>query len=230
MTYQDQNRDEIERMEVDPVGREHREVMTEPSPAVVAPRREEPNRVNWGAIVAGLFVAIASELVLSALAIGFGLSTGLNAFGVGIWSVVNIFVALFIGGWILGRVSSPMHKSAAVLNGVVLWGLALVVSAWLVSSGVAGTLGVVASNIGGFVGNVAGEAGEIIDQAQESGVADELEQQAPDINQAEVQARLTQAADIGAATAWGFVIGSLLGLITAMIGTAVGARKPRYNR
>jgi hypothetical protein len=227
MTYQDRNRNEIERMEVDPVEREHREVVTQPAPAVVAPRRDEHNLVNWGAIVAGLFVAIATQLVLSALAIGFGLTTGLDATGVGIWNVVNIFVSLFVGGWVLGRVSTPMHKKAAVLNGVVLWGLALVVGAWLVSSGVTGTLGLVASNVGGVVGGVAGQAGNIIEQAEESGVAEELQQRAPEITQGDVQAGLERAANIGASTAWGFVIGSLLGLLTAMIGAAVGARKPR---
>jgi hypothetical protein len=126
--------------------------------ADIAVRRTEPEfertgfRLSWGAIFAGLFVAIAAHLVLSLLGVAIGLSawrpttpTGVEASqvaaGVGIWAAVAALVALFLGGATTGRLAGILNRKDGALHGVVLWALTTVVTLWLIISGVGFLLG-----------------------------------------------------------------------------------------
>ena len=190
-------------------------------PSVVAPA-DYHDRVRWGPILAGLFVAISSQLVLSGIAAAIGLTSiaGSGAprsnadnvgAAVGISAIICLLISLFIGGWFTARTCGPMNRSTSLLNGAVLWATTLAISAWLVSSGVSGAFGIVASN-----------AGEVINQAQQSGVAPGS---VPDPNLTAQQARdlAGNAAKIG----WSFALGSLLALVAALVGSTVGNRSPR---
>lgn len=174
-------------------------------PAVVNPVVDYHDFVRWGPIVAGLVVAIATQLVLSALAAGFGLSNILDPTAVGIWTIVNLFVSLLIGGWVMARSCGPMNNKTALLNGAILWGASLAVSVWLVANGVTGTFGVaIAAGAGALATQTPGNLGAT-----------------GNLSQQEIQQLSEQAAQ----TAWGFVIGSLIGLASALIGATVGARR-----
>lgn len=189
--------------------------------SAVVPAVDYHDRVRWGPILAGLVVAIASQLVLSGIGAAIGL-TGLANSGaprsnadnvgvaVGIWSIISLLISLFLGGWITARACGPMNRSTALLNGAILWATTLAVSAWLLSSGVSGAFGVVASN-----------AGEILNQAQQSGVTPPATPPNPTAQQTRDIAG--NAAKIG----WSFALGSLLGLIASLIGASVGTRHPR---
>jgi hypothetical protein len=179
------------------------------------------DHVRWGPILSGLVVALSTQLILSALGAAIG-STGIAnsaaprtnagdvATGVGIWSIISLFISLFIGGWVTARACGPMNRNTAMLNGAILWATTLAISAWLVSSGVAGAFGVVASN-----------AGAVINQAQQ-GTA-QLPAQAPNVTAEQARAIADNIARVG----WTFTIGSLLGLAAAIIGASIGTRRPR---
>lgn len=182
------------------------------------------DRVRWGPIISGVLVALATQLILSALgaAIGFsGLSTsgaprtnaGAVGTGIGIWSIISLFISLFVGGWITARTSGPMNRNTALLNGAIMWATTLALSSWLLASGVAGTFGIVASN-----------AGEVINQAQQGGA--NLPNQAPNVTAQQARELAGNAARAG----WSFVFGSLLGLVASMAGSAVGARNHNRDR
>lgn len=179
---------------------------------------EYHDRVRWGPILAGLVVAISTQLVLSGIGAAIGL-TGIANSGaprtdaavagtvVGIWSIVSLLISLFVGGWLTARSCGPMRRSTALLNGAILWATTLAVSAWLLSSGVSGAFGIVASN-----------AGEILNQAQQGGAA------VPSPS-SEVTAEQTRDIAGNAAKAgWAFAFGSLLGLVATLVGTSVGVR------
>lgn len=182
------------------------------------------DRVRWGPIISGLVVALATQLVLSSLGAAIGLSGLANsgaprtnagdvASGIGIWSIISLFVGLFVGGWVTGRASGPLTRNTALLNGAILWATTLALGSWLLASGVAGTFGVAASN-----------AGEVINQAQQGGA--NLPNRAPTIT-------AQQARDIAGSAAragWSFLFGSLLGLVAATIGSSIGARNHNHNR
>jgi hypothetical protein len=187
------------------------------------------DQVRWGPIVAGLAIALSTQLVLSAVGVAVGATSigdsgaprtdapGVGV-GVGVWSIISLLISLFVGGWIAARTSGRMTRNTALLNGAILWASMLALSAWLLSSGVSGAFGVVASN-----------AGSVVSQTRQNppnnpvGTAG---QKAPNIPTISAQ----QTRDIAGNTAkasWAFVFGSLLGLVAASIGSVVGFRHPR---
>jgi hypothetical protein len=189
-------------------------VIERTTPIAVA---EYHDRVRWGPIFAGLVIALSSQLILSALGAALGSSTIATSgaprsnadnvgAAVGIWAIVSLLISLFIGGWATARACGPMNRNTALLNGAILWATTLAVSAWLVSSGVSGAFGLVASN-----------ADAVINQAQQApnAVPNVTAQQAR-----EVAGGLAKAG-------WAFSIGSLLGLAASLIGSSVGAHRPR---
>lgn len=193
-------------------------------PPVVNQVVEYHDRVRWGPIISGLVVALATQLILSALgaAIGATFLSGSGAprsnapdvgTGVGIWSIISLLIALFIGSWVAARASGPMNRNTALLNGAILWATTLALGSWLLASGVSGAFGIAASN-----------AGEVVNQVQQGGV------NLPD-NPPNVTAQQTRdVAGNAAKGLWSFVIGSLLGLAAAMGGASVGTRSPRVYR
>lgn len=179
------------------------------------------DRVRWGPILAGLVTAISAQLVLSGIGAAIGFTTIANSgaprsnadvvgSAVGIWSIISLLIALFLGGWITARACGPMNRGTALLNGAILWATTLAFSAWLLSSGVSGAFGIVASN-----------AGEIVNQAQAGGTA--IPNAVPNATADQTRDFAGNAATVG----WSFALGSLLGLVSALVGSTVGARTPR---
>lgn len=196
--------------------------------AYTAPERN-PNRVvetfaiednkdliRWGPILAGIFTAIATQLVLSALGAAIGLTVGSTggATGIGLWSVISLLVSLIIGSWVATSGCSPMNKKTALLHGLILWATTLALSSWLLANGVSGAFGVAASN-----------AGEVLNQVQQPGGLS-LPSEVPNIPNSQI----AKVADTSAKAAWYFILGSLLGLAASLIGASAGARKPRPVR
>ena len=190
-------------------------------PAGISKAIEYHDRVRWGPIISGLVVALATQLILSALGAAIGGSSiagsgsprtdaGGIGNGVGIWAVVSLFISLFVAGWVTARSCGPMNRSTAILNGAILWATTLAIGSWLLASGVTGAFGVVASN-----------AGAIANQVQQGNV--NVPNNAPGIT---AQQTRDLAGNTGKA-GWGFVLGSLLGLLASIIGASAGARKPR---
>jgi hypothetical protein len=178
------------------------------------------DQVRWGPIVAGLVTALSTQLVLSALGVAIGMSSiggsgaprseaGGVGVNIGIWSIISLLISLFVGGWITARTAGRMSRNAALLNGAILWASTLGLSAWLLSSGVTGAFGLAAANVG-----------SLINQAQQNPTT-------PPAAITAQQAR--ELAGNAAKVSWSFVMGSLLGLAAALIGSAVGCRMPRLN-
>lgn len=194
-------------------------------PTLIQPVAEYHDRVRWGPIIAGLVVALATQLILSGIGAAIGATSIANSgaprsnldevgSAVGIWSIVSLLISLFIGSWVMARACGPMNRGTALLNGAVLWATTLALSAYLLASGVSGAFGVIAAN-----------AGEVANQVIPGGVAN-----APNVVPSPNGATAQQTRDIagGAAkTGWSFAIGSLLGLVASLIGSAAGARSPR---
>lgn len=195
--------------------------------AVVAPVvADYHDRVRWGPIIAGLVVALVSQLILSALGAAIG-ATGIansgaprtdlggTAQGVGIWSIISLLISLFLGSWTMARSCGPMNRNTALLNASILWATTLALSAYLLASGVTGAFGLAVSS----AANAAGAA------LPQTGLPNVNPNAAPSVT-----AQDTRNIAGGTATAlWSFVIGSLLGWVASLIGGALGARSPRAN-
>ena len=190
------------------------------------------DQVRWGPIIAGITIALSTQLVLSA----FGAAIGLTSIGdsgaprteapgvgtnIGIWAIISLLLSLFAGGWITGRTSGRMTRSTALLNGAILWASTLALSAWLLSSGVSGAFGVVAANAGSVVSQV--QQNTPITVPGTTAQPNNAALNAPTISAQQTRDIAANAAKVS----WSFVFGSLLGLIASLIGASTGFRHPR---
>lgn len=183
------------------------------------------DRVRWGPILSGLVVALATQLLLSALFGAIGATTiagsgaprtnAPNVAGdVGIWSTIGLLISLFVGGWVTARACGPMNRSTALLNGAILWATTLALGSWLLASGVTGAFGLATQAAANVAGGAIGQV------------------QPPNVNVTPPNVTAQDTRDIASGISqglWWFFFGSLLGLIASMIGAAAGARSPRTN-
>ncbi len=138
-------------------------------------------RVSWGALFAGLVVALVVELVLSLLGLGIGLGTikpatednpfGGIGVGAGIWMGISTLISLFTGGWVTARLAGSVRGLNGVLHSIVMWGLVTLVSFYLMTtaiggliSGAAGILGKGLSAVSSGVSAVAPQAKDAVQQ------------------------------------------------------------------
>lgn len=117
-------------------------------------------RLSWGAILAGALIVLAVQLVLSLLGAGIGFSMvepteggtpGAGSFGMGagIWWVVTYIVALVAGGYVAARLAAATIPLDGMLQGIVTWATALMVTIYLLTTAVGGIIGGAFNVIGG---------------------------------------------------------------------------------
>jgi len=133
----------------------------------LASRTSVVRRISWAAIFAGLIITLVTELVLSVLGIAIG-ATAINpltadqgsaqgiGIGAGIWFLVTSLIALFLGGWVAGRVSGFARGGEGTLHGLVTWGAATLLTVYLLSTAVGGML----SGTAGLLKNAMPAAGQ----------------------------------------------------------------------
>jgi hypothetical protein len=127
-------------------------------------QRFEGMRVSWGGIWAGVLVVLGTLLFLTTLGLAIGISADArnvnpNAIGTGavVWSALSLLIALFLGGLAATRMSMVWERSAGLLQGVLVWVIALVTVTYLGARGI-GMLG--ASALGIVTGAAAGAQSE----------------------------------------------------------------------
>lgn len=148
-------------------------------------------RISWAAIFGGVVLAVGIQLLLSLLGAGVGLGTvntndgttpDASSFGVGagIWWVITSIIALAFGGYVSAWLAGIELRWDGLLHGLITWGIATLLTIYLLTSAVGGIIG------GGFsaIGGVASAAGSGVKDAaqplaQAAGVSpDVLQQQA----------------------------------------------------
>lgn len=205
------------------------------------------DRVRWGPIIAGLFAALSTLVVLSVLGIavaGSAFDPGDNArnygIGAGIWGAISMLLAFFIGGWLASRSAAVRGHGSGVLNGAMVWVVTIPLLLYMLMGGI-GSLFRTAGNVttAGVqaAGNAAGQLADrtsdpadrqrIEDQARTASarIAATTQQAGQQINQAiNDPNNQQQAAKATAKGAWGTLVSLLLGLGAAAAGGWVGAR------
>ncbi len=115
-------------------------------------------RISWGAIIAGVVIALVVQLLLGILGIGIGTSTidplseanpvaGIGT-GAGIWFAVSLLIALFIGGYVAARAAGLPRRQDGLLHGVLVWGLTTLLTFYLLTTTVGGLIGGTARVLG----------------------------------------------------------------------------------
>lgn len=134
-----------------------------------------PFRLSWGAIFAGLLVALTLQLVLTLAGAAVGLAAwdpnSGEALGIGaaIWAIISILVSLYVGGATAGWAAGALTRPVGMLHGALVWALSTLIMVWLVGSGIssiAGTTFRVFGNVLGATASVAAQgAGAAISSA-----------------------------------------------------------------
>jgi hypothetical protein len=117
-------------------------------------------RVSWSAIFAGAFVVIAIELLLGMLGVAVGLgvvrsggapSASNLSLAAGLWWVVSTIIAFIFGSYVAARLAGVARRYDGVLHGLVIWGVAVLVTFYLLTSAfgtaVSGAFSIVGSTI-----------------------------------------------------------------------------------
>ncbi|WP_420146504.1 YrzE family protein [Spirosoma sp.] len=118
-------------------------------------------RISWSAVFAGVLVGIVSQILLTLLGLGIGLSTidpiternpaaGLGT-GSAIWYGISSLVSLFLGGWIAGRLASAPRLFDGIIHGVLTWCLATLLTIYFLTTTIGNLLGGASRLIGGLV-------------------------------------------------------------------------------
>lgn len=149
---------------------------TETMTAASAPRREVAGSyIDWAAVLGGAVVAAALGGLFTGFGAALGLSTvsaepGEGSFNLwlvvtALWLVVSLVVSYLGGGYIAGRMRRRVDDASADevaardgINGLVVWGLGMLVTAWMAAGAISGTVsavGTAATAAGSAVGGVA---------------------------------------------------------------------------
>lgn len=159
--------------------------MTEP---VGLNRRAEPayaidpsdtaffNKISWGAIFAGVAVALAVQFLLNLLGVGVGAAVidpakydnptaSSFSIGGGIWFVVAGLIAAFIGAYVAGRLSGRPSKSTGSYHGLTTWAVTTLVILYLLTTSIGAVVGGAFSGLGSMLGGIGQTAGTAVTAA-----------------------------------------------------------------
>jgi hypothetical protein len=128
------------------------------------------NEITWGAVLAGVVVALVTQLLLNMLGLGIGVATldpaaGDNpsatslSIGAGIWWTLSGILASLAGGYAAGRLSGRPKEATAAWHGLTAWAFTTLVIFYLLSSTVGGVLGGVYNTVSGAIGGLGRTAG-----------------------------------------------------------------------
>jgi hypothetical protein len=101
------------------------------------------SRVSWGAVAAGAAIALALNAVLwmGGIALGITVSDQVSirtlTIGAAIWMLMSSLFSLFVGGFMVSRLTAGEDRQEAATYGVILWGLVFIGSLMLANSGIA---------------------------------------------------------------------------------------------
>jgi hypothetical protein len=140
------------------------------------------SKISWGAVFAGVVVALATQLLLNMLGISIGAATlnpveGDNpsamslSIGAGIWFALSTILAALAGGYAAGRLAGILRESTAGWHGLTAWALTTLVIFYLLGSTVGGLLGGAYRGMTNALGNVSSAIGSTAETAAQIAVA-----------------------------------------------------------
>lgn len=145
-------------------GRETPHVSDAPHISPGMPAGEAPAitgyQFSWRAILAGLVVALVTQLLLNMLGVAFGAaslapvisgegpSAASFSTGAGIWWAISNILAALAGGYTAARLAGALKESTGGWHGLITWALTTLVLSYLLSSALGGAYQGVANAVG----------------------------------------------------------------------------------
>ena len=124
------------------------------------------NRVSWGAVLAGVMVALVTQLILNLIGIGIGAASfdptsNANPSGstfsveAGIWWALSGILAALAGGYTAGRLSGRPTETSAPWHGLTVWAVTTLLVFYLLSTSVGAIIGGAFRTLGTVAGGAA---------------------------------------------------------------------------
>jgi len=134
------------------------------------------NKVSWGAIFAGVTIALAAQLLLNLLGVGIGAAVldpatsdnpAVSTFSIGggIWFVVAGIIASFLGGYIASRLSGRPSKSTGAYHGLTTWAVTTLIVLYMLTTSVGALVGGAFSGLTSIVSGVGSTAATAVSAA-----------------------------------------------------------------
>lgn len=166
------------------------------------------DRVRWGPIVAGVFTALTTLVIMTILGLAIGMSafepdeTGARTIGTAaaIWGIISALLAFFLGGWVAGRNAQGSPEDNGAINGFLVGAATIAVMLWLIGAGMGNLLGLVGANVDAIT--------QIVDDAN--------------VSQEDVATITQENYDDARDAAWGTLAGLVVALAAATAGGAMG--------
>lgn len=124
------------------------------------------NRVSWGAVLAGVVVALVAQLILNLIGIGIGAgsfeptssatpSASTFSIAAGIWWALSGILAALAGGYTAGRLSGQPSETAGSWHGLTAWAVTTLLVFYLLSTSVGAIVGGAFRTLGTVAGGAA---------------------------------------------------------------------------
>lgn len=134
------------------------------------------NEISWGAILAGVVLALVVQLLLNLLGVGIGVATldpgtgdnpAVSTFSIaaGLWYVVAGIIAAFAGGYFASRLSGRPLKSTGALHGLTAWAATTLVVLYLLTTAVGSLVGGAFNTVSSAIGGLGGAAATAVETA-----------------------------------------------------------------
>jgi hypothetical protein len=134
-------------------------------PAIVDSSTSLLNQISWGAVFAGVALALAAQFLLNLLGVGIGAAvldpaTADNptaaSFSIigGLWFVVAGIFASFIGAYVASRLSGRPTETTGGFHGLTSWAVTTLVILYLLTTSVGALVGGAFSGLSSVVGGV----------------------------------------------------------------------------
>lgn len=170
-------------------------------------------RVHWGAVIAGVLLALAVHIVMGLIGAALGIAAGpadSKALGVGaaIWALITPFVATLLGAWLAIRLSGERDRNTGYVNGILVWCIGLIAGALFLT----GTAATGAMSAGTAASGNAGAAQRMVSSATGRGTP----------TRGETERGAEQAGKAAAGATGGAALAAIAGLLGAIVATALG--------
>lgn len=137
------------------------------------------NEVNWGAVFAGVALALVVHLIISMLGLALGVAAvdpqaGDNptltefSIGAGMWWAISGIVAAFAGGVAAGRLSGTPKESTAGWHGVISWAFTTLFIFYIVTAAVGGVTTTAVQTVSGAASGLMQATGGAISTATQA--------------------------------------------------------------
>ncbi|HEX2623108.1 MAG TPA: hypothetical protein VHL11_23270 [Phototrophicaceae bacterium] len=128
-------------------------------------------RISWGAIFAGIVVALVTMLAFNMLGLSIGAAT-INpateanpvepavATGSIIWLIASNLISLFLGGYVAAYMSRTADHTDGILHGIVTWGVVTLITFALLTTSIGNVVNGVVSAASQAIGTAGGIVAE----------------------------------------------------------------------